>query len=353
MYRLILAIILLIPALSAQAQTSLLGDRFFRYSEEIPEDFLSSKAFALVHIDHASGTPRPNWKSEVSKLQEGLAKLGVDVAASFYREDFMAGSRTIFDNALMMRKRKMNKVIFFGKDQSGYTLIYTDFNRKRSLTDQGQNAFKIKGTALDVMFERLEDKIRRGAIKRNNLLVMSEPEYFPPKPFTTSKDKLQQKYTANLNSGKLAIPNIVSLELPEGANSTDPGLASDVRNENQRLKTEEEALKQLWTKYPYEYGFVDYDKLKEDDYRKQGYRFVILCLKGSESTIRTHLNWQEKTVRGKKPKKVDYGTKTVYKFYVKHILTQRIFTGDKWDGASTKTEALNNFLSNLLKPLER
>ncbi|MCG8475583.1 MAG: hypothetical protein MI784_08930 [Cytophagales bacterium] len=350
----ITACIFMLPVLKGFAQDEglfpLLHDRFLNYGSEFPKDIRSSRSAVLVQVEDKRTEQRSDWKKTASELHPLLRELFIDPVAYFYADDFFAGVRPLFERAYMLRNRRISNLLFLkqtvgGGGEKRYQLIVSSFNGKRSLVSQGQGAYYFEASDLPALMEQVNLDLNKTNPSIGNHLILDRPEYFDPQVY--AKAQIFQSYNQNLKSGQLGVPEFKAWELPDNipANTVNSELKNQVERENQRRIQEQNQLDTLLAQeYPFAYAWVAYDQFRktEEKIRKKGSSFVLLCLHDSEASIKSFLNWKEKG-EAKPP----VSTEKVYKFYVKHLKSGRLYTGKKWDGGRTKPEALRHFIRNL------
>lgn len=300
------------------------------YTDQLPEDLLSTKSLVLVDVParQTSPTLRGDWKKLGEIIQDGFRKGGIDAVAYYHINDVYSGPEVVEAFSKKFEERELSNVIFLLKENDRYRLIITKITDENSLIVPGQQAWQITGTELEKISREVYLKAASSGQERDNLLVIEVPIF--GEMAKVIEGRRGEYFDVNFSSEKLAVPAF--------ADTTE--IDSAMQN------------------YPYEYEIVDPSQT-EKELRNKGYQYVLYYVHTTGHNVKEILEYQttenetayvsEVTKSASAPakvKSVNINT-PVYKFYIKHIYSENVFLGTKWDTAETWQEALANYVTNL------
>lgn len=286
-----------------------------------PEKLLSTRS--VVFYDYRLTA------KELEDTQQYFQRSGIDAEAYFEMDMVMAGKDITRAFGDYLLKREMTNLLFIEKDDNGYRLTVTTFNGKESVIDVQQSSWS---TSKTVLTEALKDLYRTVSSqqKKQNLLI---------------NDTAEMDLTINPILGKRNEFFAIDLKV-------DP-LAVPLTGNEQADKELEEIMKQY---YPMKYKLTE-PGVTEKEMRKQGLLYV-LCVVYSRGGVAKDLLGYDMSKSETGLISVTYpddqqqlknisSNAPVYKFYFKHIDSQNVFLGTKWDADVTWQQALLNQLKGM------
>ena len=110
--------------------------------------------------------------------------------------------------------------------------------------------------------------------------------------------------------------------------------------------------------YPFDYGLIESVPDDLQELRKDGYQFILLKMHASGETIKRLLDYeinpnQDQYVTQKRPTGGNMIIRRipkeapVYKYYIQHISSGRVYLGEQWDADELWSDALENHINNL------
>lgn len=307
-----------------------------QYGSEIPEDILKTKSLVLVMVPPKSTNPyiRGNWQKLAAEVQPGFKKAGIDAVVWHYIEDVYSGIESWRSFLQDFEKRGIENAVFVVQKNGKYRIVLTRINDdKLALIKAGQPAWQTEHSELPVALDNLYKAAANSSQERENLLILGVPE------FGTMTNPISGRrgdyYDLNFSSEKLAVP--VFADTAE--------------------------INRVMSNYPYEYGFTDPDIEEDKKLRSQGYQYILHYVHTTGKEVKQMLGYDttdsetayvSEVVKNGEPRAKSYNINTpVYKFYIKHIYSGKVFVGKRWDAAPTWQEALTNYIDNLRNELVR
>lgn len=270
---------------------------------------------------------------DLTKIQESFQRSGID-AVVYFETDYLFAS-TDASNALSeyLNQREITNLVFLQKNDEGYAAYITEFNTKSTLVEKNQYAF----SATDKILSELLLKIYRtsaSSLKKQNLLVVDIPETaITINPILGRRSDF---FAIDLKIDPIAIPKT-------GDENTDKELA------------------EIFGIYPLKYKLTE-PGLTEKELRKQG-NYYVLCVIHARGKVAKELLGYDMTKAETALVSVTYpndqpvlknfsADEPVYKYYIKHIDSQNVFLGTKWDADLTWQQALLNHLKGFKAELK-
>jgi len=305
------------------------------YTDELPKELLSSKTLVLVNVPNQQTNPplRGDWKSISETVQPGFKKAGIDAVAYYHIADIFSGPEVVAAFAEQFEERQLSNVIFINQKGNDYEIIITDITDKDNLIKPGQGAWKVTGNDLTNMTHKIYLKAASSGLDRTNLLIIEVPIYGEMAEAITGRRG--EYFDVNFSSEKLAVPAFA---------------------DTAQINT-------VMAGYPYEYEIVNPNE-SEKDLRNDGYQYVLYYVHTIGRNVKKILEYEtspsetayisEVSSGDGSPKVKSINANTpVYKFYIKHIYSDNVFLGTKWDADTTWQDALNNYNLNLRNQLIR
>lgn len=348
---------------------ALSGFRFLNYQNDLPEQLLKTRSVVFVSVPYKDGTSlRGDWQELARTVHKDLKEAGVDPVAYYYLDDVLAGPDASNAFARDLKARKIENIILLShvklrKNGERFVMVITPFNGQYDFISHGQSAWKTYDKKADRLGRALVRTVNRTGMKKENLLIADEPEFFQNTKIF--RGKRFETAAFDLKVDQLAVPKFNMVEIPEdrAGGLVNRSMVKTLEEGNAKRKKDNEKLaKLLEEKYPFKYKLVDYDFLKEDDLRKQGNLYVLQYMYTSGKSLRRLLNYNIdetetdyitlKSKDGRNILRTLPVDAMVYKFYVRHIFTGDVYLGREWDADETWEEALENFMANLRKEVK-
>jgi len=356
-----------VPAYSQPSQDlNIFGYKFLDYRDQVlPEKLLSTRSAVFVSALPKANGSRGDWKALSEKAHDYFKRMHIDAIAYFHVQDVFSGRESLQAFIGWLAKRKVENLIFLAETNlngtKGYRLIVAPFNGQPGMMPDGQKAWKSEETEFERLFVLLHRAVGKANMKRENYLIVDQPEFFSDAPLISGKRF--EDYQQDLKLDKLAVPWFSKIKIPSQypPDSLNDRLAREAREYNASVDQYNERLRQIMSAYPYEYGFVDLDEKKPEQLRNEGYQFILYCINTSGRTAKGLLDYKVQETETDfvsltaglqgasiKTLPVDY---PIFKFYIKHIFTSNVFLGSKWDADVDWENALLNHLSGLRSEL--
>ena len=295
--------------------------QFATTGSQLPSDLLHTKSVVFVDIIGAGRTPGPDWHEIAREIHPTFGDIGIDAVAYYSWQDANAGPDATRKLAKELNQRYIENIVYLAYNQESkeYTLLIAPFDTENPFVDRQKGAFQLVAGTPATLTRQLDNLVRRSGMEKENFLVIDVPEFFVGAG-NVIRGKRAEGFAQDLKLDKLAIP---------------------------RFGTEQDStLARIMKPYPYEYAFVDPQR-NEDDLRQEGFQFILLHLHTQEDNIREMLGYTDEPTDKKASSsspKAPPSSRSVYKFYVKHIYTGDVYVGDTWDASPSWRSALTNYL---------
>ncbi len=290
--------------------------------DTIPRNLLKTKSIVFLDIEPSN----KEWDKITGIVHDYLKKPGIDAVAYYNLQDIYAGLDVSRSFTLDFKKRDISNVILIKTEgaTNKIAVTFADFNRYLDL--KNQPAWILEGTLKEIT-NALYVKAANSGIVKENLLINDIPELgLLTDPVGGNRAAF---FSIELNESKIAIPYTV---------------ASDTLQ-----------MKELLDKYyPYDYGFVQED-VPEPELARIGYKYVLRYVRTSGQKIKKFYKYPDSdkvtdypTIRrrdGKEEVKPIPKNQLVYKYYLKHLRSGRMFLGTEWDVDLVWSDALINHIN--------
>lgn len=334
----LLSVIILLSCsfqLSAQRGINILSTLdSLNYTDKLPKELLSTKSLVLVKVPPKRTSPevRGDWGKPGEVLQTGFKKGGIDAVSYYYIDDVFSGPEVVSAFAEKFAERQLQNVIFIIEEAGQYKVVITEITDKDNLITAGQDAWRIEGDNLETMANTIYLKAANSGQDRSNLLVIDVPIYGEMAHAINARRG--EYFDVNFSSETLAIPAFADTS----------------------------QINKVMSKYPYKYEIVDPTKT-EKELRSDGHQYILYYVHTIGKHVKEILEYPTTNTEtayisevtagnNNKAKVVSINVNTpVYKFYIKHIYSENVFLGTKWDAAPTWWEALDNYVTNLKNQL--
>ena len=261
---------------------------------------------------------------ELEKIQLSFQRTGVDAIAYFETDELLAGTDVTLAYADYLNKRDIKNLAIFQKTDKGYKVILTLFNTKANIVEENQYAWIAEDPSLDELLKKIY-RAAGGGLKSLNKLINDYPE--TDLTINPIQGRRSDFYAIDLKVDELAVP----------------------KTGNEAM---DKALEATFSTYPFKFKFTE-PGLSEADLRKKGFLYVLCFVHTRGSVAKKLLGYDMSKSEsalvsmtypdGAQPQLKNIPSETfVYKFYFKHIDSDNVFLGTKWDADVTWEQALKN-----------
>lgn len=303
-----------------QAQITESEDEFLKQLKTgapLPEKLLSTRTAVFYTYTVTD--------AELDKVQQSFQRTGVDAVTFFVSDYLFANKDVLAALASYLTTREITNLAFLQKKPEGYSLYFMEFNGKPTLVEQNQYAWSMQDRVLSDLLTKTY-RAAAASQKKLNLLVNEVPETgIRINPILGRRSDF---FAIDLKVDPIAIPKTGN-------------------------EAHDKELEAFFATYPYKYKLTE-PGLTEKELRKQGF-YYVLCMIHARGKVAKELLGYDMTKAESAIVSVTYpeGTQVmktlsadepVYKFYIKHIDSQNVFLGTKWDADTTWQAALQNHL---------
>jgi hypothetical protein len=281
-----------------------------------PEKLLSTRSVVFYSPEFQN--------TELMEAQGYFQRTGIDAVAYFPLDMVISGSdvrRGFYD---LLAKREISNIVFLEKGEK-YRITITVFNAKETLFDANQNSWSVTNPLFTEALKVL-NRSASSQLKKQNLLINDAPEF--DIPVNVILGKRNEFYAVDLKVDPLGI-----------AKSGDALFDQEL-----------ESL--LTTNYPFKFKMFDVGT-SEKEMRKQGYFYTLQIIRCRGSVARELLDYNINKAEsaivsvtfpdgGQQQLKNIPANTTIFKAYFKHIDSQNVFLGGKWDADVTWQQAVLN-----------
>lgn len=349
---------------SAQIDQSLnvFGYKLLDYRQDyLPETLLSERSAVLVHVLPRHNGARGDWKGLCAKAHPYFNKIGIDPVAYLYNEDVFSGEEPRRSFIKWFEDRKIVNLIFLSErmtnGQKEFLISITTFKGGNNLAENGQPAWCYRNPDLERLFIVLYRLSSELSLKKENFLIVDKPEYFNDIPLAPGKRF--EAFQPDLKLDKLAVPRFEKIDIPAIylKNPLNQEIAAEAEKYNLMVDQMNQRFEQLMAHYPFSFEFVNLSQKTREQLRKEGFQFILFHINSSGRSIREMLDYRidrtetafasmlaSESGTSVKPISADV---PVYKFYIRHILTNDVFLGTTWDSDNNWEQALQNHLHGM------
>lgn len=298
-----------------ESENSFVGQ--LKTGSPLPEKLLATRT--AVFYTHTF-TPK-----ELAAMQESFQRSGID-AVVYFESDFLFASKDAsFAVSEYLNQREITNLIFFQKKEDRFSCYVVEYNTKPTLIEQNQYAWSAEDKHLSELLLKLY-RSSANSLKKSNMLIIDIPE---------------TGVTINPIFGRRSDFFAIDLKV-------DPIAIPKSGNEK-----EDKELEEIMAIYPFKYKLTE-PGISEKELRKQGYYYVLVLMKGRNKVLKQLLGYDMSkaesahvsvTYPNGQPVLKSYDAdEAVFKYYIKHIDSQNVFLGTKWDADITWQQALLNHL---------
>jgi hypothetical protein len=290
------------------------------YSRIVPGTVLPEKLLATRTSVFYSYTLS---MKELELAQSYFQRAGIDAVAYLDEDYVIAGRDVCVATAQYLNAREISNLIFLKKRNHVYSLTLVEYNRKANFVEEKQDSWSSEDRSLEELVKRLYLATSSG-LKRENFLINDVPE--TDITISPIDGRRNEFFAVDLKVDQLAVPKF-----------NDPEKDAE--------------LELIMKEFPYKFTFTD-PNLSEADLRKQGYLYVLRFVHARAKVAKRLLGYDMTrsesavvsiTYPGNEPQLKNIpSNQEVFKFYFKHIESQNVFLGNKWDAETTWQQALIN-----------
>lgn len=319
MVRTLLAFFVLLSG-GVMAQLPITEDQFFsriKAGTLLPEKLLATRTAVFYDFEIK--------EKDLEFAQSYFQRAGIDAVVYVEDDNLTAGRDVCVATAQYLNTREISNLIFLRKHNGNFSLVLTEYNKKANFVEDGQVSWSAEDTSVESLAKRLY-LATASSLKRENFLINDFPEMVSS--INPIEGRRNEFFAVDLKVDKLAVPKF-----------NDP--QKDVE------------LEEIMKSYPYKFTFTD-PNLSEADLRKQGFLYVLRFINARAKVAKRLMGYDMSrsesaivsiTYPANEPQLKNIGAnEEVFKFYFKHIESQNVFLGSKWDAESTWQQALINQL---------
>ena len=361
----------LAPDLRSQSdpEFSIVGYKFLKYSDQLPKNLLSKRSAVFTIVPDDKSHQRGDWQGMSEAAHKTLRSLGIDAVAYYNYQDLSAGVDASKVYSRLLKKREVANIVwvaaFYVQEESRRTLRFvaavTPFNGTETFVDDGAEAWKYQARDFEQVLRKLRDAVMVQELPQANHLVPETPEFFAGTNIL--KGKRYEEYNSDLKIEDMGVQPFAETRLPQDwpTSSLNDSIADELTARNALIDGKNQRLQEILAAYPYEYYLAE-QGMDQNAIFKKGFQYVLVSLHTTGYNIKKMLGFRTD------PNESDYITvryqdgqssletipvnRTVYKFYVKHILTGAVYVGSKWDADTTWEQALINYIENMKSELK-
>ncbi|MEL7144934.1 MAG: hypothetical protein AAFO69_01095 [Bacteroidota bacterium] len=311
-----------------------------------PKWLQSARSAVIIDLEE-------DWKTFSEKVHRKLRLMSVDAVQYVDYRDMNAGkdaTKTILE---YLKQRQITYLLTFTKNKSDqYELNITDL--EGFLKPGTHVSYQYAGVELKGLLKYVANELIKADLEKSNFLVAEKPEFL--EDVAAIKGRKFEVHARDLSTLKLAVPKFqkITKETIDTAIAKEPLLAYNRQVDAWNVELEQI----LKASFPYKYEMVASTDARE--LYKEGFQYALLNFHTKGVSIKKMLNMKTEdaeteyiTSAANDVLERKAVTKVVFKFYVKHLYTNDIYTGDKWDAGDTWQEALRNYLYHYRKFVTR
>lgn len=287
----------------------------------LPEKLLSTRSAVFFTPDIT--------QQQLNEAQNTFQRSGIDAVAYFPIDMLTSAADVKRAFSILFTKREISNIIFLDKPEK-WRIVITQFSGKESVVETKQPSWSVTNgiwtEALKVLYRSAST-----TLKKQNLLVNDFPE---------------TEISVNVIIGKRNEFYAVDLKV-------DP--LGIVKTGDATFDQELEAI--ITANFPFKFKFFE-PGTTEKEMRKQGFFYTLYFLRSRAFVARELLEYpttksESAIVSVTYPEGQQQQLKNIpsnaliYKVYLKHIDSQNVFLGGKWDADLTWQQALLNNIRGL------
>lgn len=266
---------------------------------------------------------------ELEMIQTGFQKTGIDAVAYFENDLLTAGRDVAAALARYLIAREIGHLALVQKSENGFAILFGEYNKKANFFEPNQPVWKGENRSLEELLRLLYKNTLSSLLKKENFLINDFPETgITVNPIEGRRSEI---FAVDLKVDPLAVPRFGNEEM-------------------------DKQLEEIMKTYPFKYTLTD-PNLSEADLRKQGLLFVLRFVHARAKIAKGVMGYDmaksESAVVSIIYPDVQPQLKNipanneVFKFYFKHIDSDNVFLGTKWDADTGWQQALINQIKGL------
>jgi hypothetical protein len=287
----------------------------------LPEKLLSTRSVVFHSVDFTM--------EELNEAQQAFQRTGIDAVAYFPIDMLTSGVDVKKAFSDLLTKREIVNIIFLEKGDK-WRIVVTTFAGSGNIIESKNSSWSVSNSvwseALKVLYRSAST-----SLKKQNLLVNEFPE--TGITVNTILGKRNEFYAVDLKVDPLGI----------------------VKSGDVTFDQELEAL--LTANYPFKFKLFE-PGITEKEMRKQGFYYTLYFIRSRGFIARELLEYSTTKSESaivsitfpdgqQQQLKNIPSTDLIYKVYLKHIDSQNVFLGNKWDADHTWQQALLNSIRGL------
>ncbi|GAB3001512.1 hypothetical protein GCM10027284_18940 [Cyclobacterium sediminis] len=303
------------------------------------EQFLDGKSVVLVSAAPAETAPI-TWKELVEEVHPAFVEAGGDPVAYFDLEEVILSEGIKNTYASHFITRQIRNIILLIRKTDGrlFCHIYP-FSGNRNIISPGNN-WSTKATHLEDLKEQIQSI---GLNKKSqNFLVIEVPEYpsIPGLENNSVGNNYIQAPPLNLDVFKLGILLTGAAGNEDFLNTFRQDIyGKDPNQVEAEQLAEKEGLEQIFNaEYPFETEFLTTAKSNQELINEK-VQFILMKQEGREADLMRSMGVPLE--QGKNPDKI------VVKYYIRFLVRNELYIGEKWDASPDWKVALRNFLEQI------
>ena len=301
-----------------------------------PEDILSTKSLVLLSVPEDDNTSE--WRESVDELQQFFADQGIDAVAYVHQKRLLMLPNQVqqLPNYLVNRGIK-NIILFYKVSAEGPVfLAFGPYNEKPTLFSQSTAFWARTGSELEPILTELDTYFKTGALRRENLLVNDNPEFFGPE--LDSDGLTARSIPSNIGQAKVALNKLnVRLFKQAGAQRFSQDLLFNESDYLRKLTHRDQMLQSIGVDSTNTITYLE-SPLDRTELRRADYDLVL-------SYVTTTAEQMKKFFPSKSADYAFEGYQT--KFYLSDLRTNTRYIGKEWDANTDWQAALFSFLGQI------
>lgn len=341
-------------ALQANSQSLIYDFRQTQVGNYLPADLTTDRTAVLV-----SAEPRQmdylvdgSWRALSEKVHTGFQKMGIDAVAYLNHRDYLSGNSSRSHYSSLLTKRGVKNLIFVTEREGAFELLCTPYNKKESLLDFGQQAYRRKAQSLNQLLLEFARDIKRADLVQQNFLIPERPSFL--NAISIVENANLSRYPGQVRRSKLAIERFKKITVPKDASEETIGRIEKYNSEVDKNNLELEAILE---ELPYDLAFIEH--MSDENLLRNRYQFVLRNLYASGESIKAMLKYKDEqsdagyvSVIPIMPDNTSIKTlprnALVYKFYIRQNIAKNVYVGE-WDADEKWQDALRNYIRNMIQ----
>ncbi len=345
MHRYIVIFLLVLNAFIAKAQQVPAPIYYSNLSpvNEFPKFLQSKRSVIIVNVPG-------DWEKFANKVHSKLILMSIDPVLYIDYRDIISGTDATKAILNHLEERKISYLLTFGKnDNNQFDVNITSAKNFLKAASPVHKSTYMAHVDLQRLLKNMANELIKAELQKTNFLMVEKPEIL--RDVKILENRKFEVHARDVNRLKLAVPKFQRI--------TDDQIAAlqnkEVANQyNLKVDRWNKDLESIMKEFPYKYEFVE-TTLSDDLFRK-GFQYALFHIETKGMMIKKMLNMA--TEQGETDyvsyttqnslKRINVNT-PVAKFYIKQVVTNDVYIGDKWDADVTWQESLRNYIFNFKK----